>query len=231
MLGIYKITNIINNKFYIGSSINIFKRWLEHKDALIRNVHHCTYLQNSVNKYGIDNFIFEILEELIFPEGYERSLIREHLIQREQYYLDSLVPDYNFYKIADSPKGYKDSLQTLKKKSISQLKNWNNNEIRRSQVSKANKNKIISEETRAKISMRNKDKPKSEEHRKKIGLANAKAILQYSIEGIFIQEFPTLTKASREIGVSIASISSALNRKNGTSGKFKWKYKYEKIKK
>lgn len=64
MSGIYKITNIINNKVYIGLTIHLNRRWAEHKNDLIKNKHFNRYLQNSVNKYGIQNFKFEVLEQV-----------------------------------------------------------------------------------------------------------------------------------------------------------------------
>jgi group I intron endonuclease len=59
--GIYKITNIINNKCYIGQSRNIKQRITNHFNQLKRNTHNNKYLQRSYNKYGKDNFINEIL--------------------------------------------------------------------------------------------------------------------------------------------------------------------------
>lgn len=80
MVGIYKITNLINNKSYIGQSINIEKRWYEHKyksqcedDKSFNSILHIAF-----RKYGIDNFKFEILEEL---------KTAEQLDKREQYYI------------------------------------------------------------------------------------------------------------------------------------------------
>lgn len=62
--GIYKITNKINNKIYIGSSKNIFNRWLQHLDLLLKNEHHNYNLQNDFNIQGknVNDFNFEILE-------------------------------------------------------------------------------------------------------------------------------------------------------------------------
>ena len=60
--GIYKITNQINNKVYIGQSRDIEKRLANHKTYLRGNYHYNTYLQNSYNKYGEKNFKFEILK-------------------------------------------------------------------------------------------------------------------------------------------------------------------------
>lgn len=79
--GVYKITNIITNKIYIGSSNDICRRWGEHKRMLKRNAHHSIHLQYSWNKHGVDNFIFEILEEC----GAGDRFIRE------QFYFDTLL--------------------------------------------------------------------------------------------------------------------------------------------
>lgn len=60
--GIYCIKNIINDKVYIGSSKDIYKRWIQHKNSLSLNKHHCIHLQNAWNLYGEDKFEFKILE-------------------------------------------------------------------------------------------------------------------------------------------------------------------------
>jgi group I intron endonuclease len=60
--GIYKITNTINNKVYIGSSVNISNREYKHFWMLNKGIHDNEYLQKSYNKYGKDVFIFEIVE-------------------------------------------------------------------------------------------------------------------------------------------------------------------------
>jgi group I intron endonuclease len=59
--GIYKILNKINNKVYIGSAVDIKKRWRDHKWGLNHNKHHNLHLQSSWNKYGADSFEFMIL--------------------------------------------------------------------------------------------------------------------------------------------------------------------------
>lgn len=60
---IYKITNIVNNKIYIGQTDNLERRKREHKAELIRGKHSNGYLQNSFNYHGIDNFSIEIIGE------------------------------------------------------------------------------------------------------------------------------------------------------------------------
>jgi hypothetical protein len=84
--GIYKI--IINNKFYIGSSSNIYHRLKAHYSYLKRNKHLNPILQNLFNKYGEDNLFVELLEECT----------KEILIYREKYYIDTLNPYINIIK-------------------------------------------------------------------------------------------------------------------------------------
>lgn len=60
--GIYEIRNTSNNKLYIGSSIDISKRFKQHIQSLKNNKHHNKYLQSAWNKYGEDSFTFKVVE-------------------------------------------------------------------------------------------------------------------------------------------------------------------------
>lgn len=83
--GVYKITNDVTGKFYIGSSEDIDKRWeIEHKGNLNRNQHCNPKLQHSWNFYGGDKFTLIVLEAV--------EPIKEKLLEREQYYLDTFKP-------------------------------------------------------------------------------------------------------------------------------------------
>lgn len=82
--GIYKITNKLNGKCYIGQSVDIYNRWHEHKYADCKD----SVIHRAIKKYGKDNFSFEILEKI--P--------REELNEREIYwikYYDSYNNGYN----------------------------------------------------------------------------------------------------------------------------------------
>lgn len=97
MQGIYKITNLINNKVYIGESHDIYLRWEEHKKDLNNKEHHSYKLQTAWNKYGEENFEFEILEEVFDPEKSYYILSMER-IYLEGYYInkfDSINSGYN----------------------------------------------------------------------------------------------------------------------------------------
>ena len=75
MIGIYKITNTINGKCYIGQSVNIHKRWTNHK-SVYNNPNangYDYYLYRSMRKYGIENFNFEVLEECKVEELNDRE--------------------------------------------------------------------------------------------------------------------------------------------------------------
>lgn len=76
--GIYKIINIINGKFYVGSSINIIGRWAKHKSDLRSKRHTNPHLQNAFNKYGEQSFNIEVIEEVK----------KENILSREQFWLD-----------------------------------------------------------------------------------------------------------------------------------------------
>ncbi len=83
--GIYKITNLVNSKIYVGSSINIYNRRHTHTTKLNKNIHSSRHLQSSYNKYGRHNFLFEVIE----------YCSKEVLTEREQYWIDALKPEYN----------------------------------------------------------------------------------------------------------------------------------------
>lgn len=77
--GIYKITNKINKKAYIGASIDIQRRWKEHKRMLYK-----ADIYDAFKKYGIDNFTFEVVE----------LCQQEELNLKEKYWINF----YNTYK-------------------------------------------------------------------------------------------------------------------------------------
>ena len=63
-VGIYKIENNINHKIYIGQSIDIEKRWLHHKflGQNLKDYDTSYYIHAALNKYGVENFEFSIIE-------------------------------------------------------------------------------------------------------------------------------------------------------------------------
>lgn len=96
--GIYEIVNQVNGKRYVGSAISFKRRWMYHRRDLRAGRHHSKYLQDSWNRHGEDSFRFSIIEPVD-----EFSM----LIEREQFYIDTLKPEYNCRPTAGSNLGHK----------------------------------------------------------------------------------------------------------------------------
>jgi group I intron endonuclease len=64
MSAIYRILNVANDHFYLGSSINIRRRRWEHWGSLRKGTHHCEALQAAWDEFGEDAFEFEVIEEV-----------------------------------------------------------------------------------------------------------------------------------------------------------------------
>lgn len=110
---IYKILNVANGKFYVGSTINMYKRAYNHRRKLRRNEHHCKHLQSAWNFYGEDSFVFVIVEKAPSVEmlhGAENKWLVEHF--GKDYC-------YNASKYADTPmRGAEHSEATKQKISL-----------------------------------------------------------------------------------------------------------------
>jgi hypothetical protein len=104
--GIYLWRNKINGKFYIGSSVNLSKRFKNYfNESYLTRLKNYMIIYKALLVYDYDNFTLEILEHC------ESSV----LLEREQYYIDLLKPNYNILKIAGSSLGYKHTEEVLLK--------------------------------------------------------------------------------------------------------------------
>ena len=82
---VYKITNAITGDFYIGSSKDVKHRWAKHKCPSVWNKYPNNPMYLDMQKYGVDNFIFEIIAEVEI----------EQLKEKEQQFIETLKPTYN----------------------------------------------------------------------------------------------------------------------------------------
>ena len=110
ILGIYKITNKITGKGYVGSSINLEYRWARHFKMLRAGTHHSPHLQASYDKYGEEVFEVSILEEL--ERISDLVELKRVMLSREQYWIDTLgsadgTRGYNACPVAGSNLGRK----------------------------------------------------------------------------------------------------------------------------
>lgn len=101
--GVYKLINKTNGKIYIGSAIDINLRWRQHRN------NPSSLIGRALKKYGIEGFTWEIVEEAK----------PELLLEREQYYLDTIQPfgdsGYNIARIAGNTLGIPCSDETKAK--------------------------------------------------------------------------------------------------------------------
>jgi group I intron endonuclease len=149
--GIYKITNIATGDKYIGSAVNLKKRYDFHVYQLQRGAHHNPRMQRAWNKYGADCFQFEPIEILDNPAN---------LLAREQEYLTSLnvankKDYYNICGVAGSNLGVKRSDTT------------------KARMSAAQRGRTFKPETIEKMRQAKLGKALSDEHKKKIGASCA----------------------------------------------------------
>ena len=106
--GIYRWISSISNKSYVGSSKNIGNR--------LKKYYSINYLKNKINK---DN---SLIYRALLKDGYSKFNFeileycdKNSLLNREQFYIDTLKPEYNICKIAGSMLGFKHSAKTLLK--------------------------------------------------------------------------------------------------------------------
>lgn len=96
--------NLVNGYMYIGSSIKLDRRFRVHLSS-IGSVNLPLY--NALNKYGLNNFVFLILQYC--------EPVEELCLGLEQSYLDMFKPDYNILLVAGSSQGFKHSPDTINK--------------------------------------------------------------------------------------------------------------------
>ena len=106
--GIYKIVNIKNGKVYVGQTYDLTYRWLRHRSDLNTNSHYNKHLQNAWNKYGQENFRFEILERCPLDIIDEREI---YWINK----LDSINNGYNLCEGGLGCRGYKHTEEEILK--------------------------------------------------------------------------------------------------------------------
>jgi group I intron endonuclease len=225
---IYKIINITNAKFYVGSTTRWDSRLRTHRRKLRSGTHHCLPLQNAWNKYGEDSFVFRVLAVVDAPSelhSVEQLLLDEHHGTPQCYnlarYTDSssrgaIITDQRKKKISEGLKRYYAENPDLHPR----LNNPHTEETRakmrqnragisvseetKAKLREANLGKRASAETRAKLSAMRKGKERTKEHAEKYN----KAVLEVTSGRVF----SSLKAVKEEYGLSPGSLSTALQR-------------------
>lgn len=214
--GIYLILNKVTLDYYIGSASTgkFFARFTNH----MFNFNGSKTVKNAVNKYKISSFAFIVLE--LFPEIVNKEN-NKRLLDLEDFYLKSLLPNYNILTEAGSSFGYKHT-------EITRLKMWANySEHRRATIGSLNKGKSLSFYTKELIkkAASNRTKPvylpQYLENMKK----KSKAVRIYNFDYTVFGEFSSIIEASKSIGCDQKTIRRALTSpKNILKRRFIVKY-------
>lgn len=229
---IYKIENSVNGHLYIGKTNNPRRRWNEH----IREHSTCTILKKAFKKYGIKNFKMTILLEI---KASSIENLNTMLNALESLYIKKYNTLKNGYNATSGGEGicnYKMS-ETTKRKISNALKGRILSEERRKQCSLANKGKHPSKEVCEKIRLALLNRDKS--IYKKIGLKlrgrkrdkdiiakgaikRRKPVLQYTLDGKFIQEYEG---SSFIPNMSSTNIVLCCKGKTNSAYGYIWRYK------
>lgn len=196
---IYKITNTINGKSYIGQTTNLQKRQYQHKNGYSTKI-----MEKAFIKYGVENFDFE---ELIRVSSRDLNHLRVMLNTLEKFY----IKKYNTYKKGynatiggEGTNGYKMSPEALE-----------NNR-------KAHLGCKLTKEQKKKIGDALRGRTREPEMIARGAIKRRKPVLQYSIDGEFIKEYEGISFIENHDGASISMCCSGkLNQAYG----YIWRYK------
>ena len=227
--GIYKITNKITGKTYVGQSIHIEQRWKEHLQGKGSK-----QLHKDILELGIENFIFEILE----------LCEKENLLEKEKFW----VAFYNSYNDGyNENEGGDNSIQAI----LATRKEIHcydlNGKYITSYVS------VAEAERQTKVPNSNISKAARGDGRAKAGeyqwsyekleclppykrtciiknprtVSNARKVKQFTLNGEFIAEYDSIKQASEQTNTNYSSLGMACNKKRKTAGGFIWRFSEE----
>lgn len=203
MAYIYKIENQINHKVYIGKTehVNPNRRWVEHQADSRNPSRNHRALYQALNKYGIENFTFTVLEETEFPE------------EREMYY----IQEYNSYHF-----GYNETLGGDGRKYL---------ELPEQDICKFYLSHSLGEtvshfghdsETIKRVLYKNNIPILSGQERNKLNLSKAVAKLDKN-SGEILEIYPSVLEAERQ-NQCHSHIKDVCHGKRKTAGGFRWMF-------
>jgi group I intron endonuclease len=232
--GIYKIINVVNNKFYVGSAVNLRKRKSRHFSELRTGKHKNRHLLAAWNKYGEQAFVFVVVEEV------EE---RERLLEAENRWLKEHVGKEYCYNIGTDATAPALGMTG----ELSPTWGYRHTDSARAQIGVHSKGRAHTPESREKIRQFLIGKPKSAEVRAKIsatlsGAGNPnygkprpdefKAKVSKAVEAISpdgeVAAFPSIVALRKTFGLAPPTVNRAV--KSGRplkKGPYKgWVFRY-----
>ena len=215
----------VTDKWYIGQTVNPEKRFNCHIDRAI-NKKDKTYFYNSIRKYGLENFVYCVLEE---------NVLRENLNMREMgwiEYYDSFYCGYNMTAGGNQTifsEEFKEKMSEANKGRIPWNKGkhgiYSEETLKKLSESLKGKtgywtNKHLSEETKKKLSESLKGKPSWQKGKPSY---NRKPVSKYDLNGNFIKKYNCITDALKE-NPKAGHIGEVCNGYRKQTGGFIWKY-------
>lgn len=216
---IYRITNTINQKIYIGRSVDFQKRKNRHLSSMRRNKQDNPYLQNAFNKYGEEAFVFEIVED---------NVADDKLVEREQYWLDttkSYEPEIGYNINALSTDGalpgklnhfygkhHTDEAKAKTGASAQGHKRWlgkHHTQETKDKMSEIHAYKVISPEVRATMG---RSRPQTANQQEAIKKACNKQIVELYSDRTYKRTWGSIGEAAKHYGNALSTLSLALKR-------------------
>lgn len=217
--GIYKITNLRNGKMYIGQSIDIYNRWLQHYHN-INKKNHRTLLSSAMKSYGFNNFQFEIIEECSIEE----------LNEKEIYYIQK----YNTYYLSENSNGYNMTLGGDGQRGLGiQVHQYDmqGNYIESFSTAAEASRITGTDDTGILLCCRGKRNSAngflwSYEKFDKISPYKEKGtpIKQYDLDGNFIKVYPSISIAAKDNNTTKTNISNCCNEKSFSTAGYRWSF-------
>ena len=231
--GIYKIINVVNNKFYVGSAVDLKRRKARHFSELRNGRHNNRHLQAAWGKYGEQAFVFVVVEQLATDADLlaaENVWLKEHVGKDYCYNIgvDATAPMLGMSGELSPTWGYKHSGENLKK------------------IGVASKARVQSDEEKQKRRLTMRGKPQPAEVRAKIsatlsgegnywygkkrpdhGQKVSKAVVVTDPAGN-ATTYPSISALRLELGLKPPTVNRAVkSEKPLTRGKFAgWTFKY-----
>lgn len=208
--GIYLWTQKESGKRYIGSSMDLSKRFNNYFSNGYLAHRKTSYISNALLHYLHSSFSLAILE-YIDTTNLSKAEVRKLILEREQYYLDSLSPEYNLLKEAGSSLGYKHSPETIEKLSRRSLTEEHKRKISEA-IKGKNLGKSHSPETLRKMVLASKGK-----NNKKVFVYTKDPVTNKTI---LYKCFDSCSDAAKELKRANSAISRCLD--NGKLLQKKW---------